>query len=138
MTAGVYVIKNTISGRAYVGFGLDVLTRMTAHIRSLGLGHHFSKRLQADWDAFGADAFDVALVEEVSGDLDAQVAAEERWIREAMESSGGAYNRHRSCQSRAAYVRRYQQWREQIMLAEQRTDRPKRLRRQDRAAPGGE
>jgi hypothetical protein len=108
MIAGVYAITNTVTGKVYVGFGLDVLTRMTAHVRRLGLGKHFSRTLQSDWDTLGADAFTLELVEEVNGDLDEQVAIEERWIALAMALPPGAYNRHRSCKSRASVVKSFQ------------------------------
>lgn len=140
MTAGVYCITNTMTGKVYVGFGLDVVARMTAHIRSLGLGRHFCRALQADWDTYGADAFTVELAEEIDGDLDIQIAAEERWIEQAMDSPSGAYNRHRSCQARASYVRRYQRWRalrdlEREMIEERR---PTKRRRPSSTAAGGE
>lgn len=103
---GVYRIANTVTGRVYVGFGVDVLTRMTWHIRRLEIGQHFCPSLQADWDALGAHSFDFSLVEEVAGDLAAQTEAEERWIALAMASPSGAYNRHRSCKSRAHISRK--------------------------------
>ena len=141
MIAGVYAITNNVTGKVYVGFGLDVVTRMTAHIRSLGLGKHFSRTLQADWDTMGADAFTIELVEEVSGDLDTQVEAEERWIALAMALPPGAYNRHRSCKSRASVMRSFQRrWErnhlhlalerlEQIMMSERN---PKKRQPQQR------
>lgn len=111
---GVYRITNTATGRAYVGFGVDVLTRLTWHVRRLASGQHFCGALQADWDALGPQAFALGLAEEVTGGLDAQIEAEERWIALAMASPDGAYNRHRSCKARATVIQNHERWRERI------------------------
>ncbi|MDH5590121.1 MAG: GIY-YIG nuclease family protein [Gemmatimonadota bacterium] len=55
--AGVYRVQHTPSGRTLLGAGPDapaMLNRIRAELRMRG---HRNHALQADWNAYGADAF---------------------------------------------------------------------------------
>jgi group I intron endonuclease len=52
--AGVYAIKNMVSGRHYVGSSVDIDKRWKCHIKGLGDGIHHSWSLQRAWVKPGA------------------------------------------------------------------------------------
>lgn len=76
---GVYAIRHTASGRAYVGSAVDVQARWRGHCRSLGRGDHHSRHLQAAWDRFGPDGFALSVLEAVADKADL-IAREQWWI----------------------------------------------------------
>ncbi len=54
---GVYVIRNRITGKRYVGESVDIKRRWREHKRDLANGTHHSKRLQKDYNRYGRFAF---------------------------------------------------------------------------------
>ena len=57
LPAGIFRVRNTVSGRSLVGSSADlagVLNRVRFQLKN---GSHPDKELQADWNALGADAF---------------------------------------------------------------------------------
>lgn len=56
--AGVYAIRNTATGRLFVGSALNPTGRLNRHRFALQLGSHPSSDLQADWNERGADGFE--------------------------------------------------------------------------------
>jgi group I intron endonuclease len=79
--AGVYRIRNVVSGRAYVGSAVNVDRRWAMHRHLLNSGKHHSLLLQRSWQKHGASAFAFEFLEEVAsaGDL---IAREQHWIDE--------------------------------------------------------
>lgn len=68
--SGIYLIKNTVNGRVYVGSSKYLEARIKTHISSLTSGKHYNKALQEDWARFGSTAFDFQIVETgISDDL---------------------------------------------------------------------
>jgi group I intron endonuclease len=65
---GVYEIRNTITGDIYVGASNRIPIRLKAHRRALELNRHHSKRLQADWNKYGPDAFTFQIMRPLSAD----------------------------------------------------------------------
>ncbi len=64
---GVYCIRCSVNGKRYVGGSVrDLRERQRPHWRSLQLGEHKNKLLQADWDRYGARAFSFRVLEECS------------------------------------------------------------------------
>jgi len=57
MQSGVYIIRNTISGKFYVGSSAVVHERCEQHFYSLSLGTHHNKHLQAAYVKYGERAF---------------------------------------------------------------------------------
>ena len=57
MICGVYSIQNTMTGRTYIGSSENVKDRLTRHKRLLAHGKHHSRKLQKDYDLYGAKAF---------------------------------------------------------------------------------
>lgn len=66
--SGIYIIKNTINGREYIGQSNDVYHRFSCHRWSLKNGVHENEHLQRAWNKYGENAFTFNLLEEVSVD----------------------------------------------------------------------
>jgi group I intron endonuclease len=59
---GIYRIRGP-NDAIYLGSAKQFRSRTKTHISSLIRGDHVSKRMQADWNEYGADAFTFELVE---------------------------------------------------------------------------
>lgn len=57
MKSGVYVIRNTINGKVYVGSTKSFHARFRAHKYALQGGKHHSRKLQRAWVKYGSEAF---------------------------------------------------------------------------------
>ena len=60
---GIYIIKNIVSGRCYIGATTDLHHRLAQHRSSLERGVHQSVLLQRAYDKYGVDAFDYDVLE---------------------------------------------------------------------------
>jgi len=68
---GIYEIKNTTTGRIYIGQSRDIHGRVSGHKRSLRCGNSENSAIQADWDHFGEEAFTFTTIAQVApADLD--------------------------------------------------------------------
>lgn len=61
---GVYQIRNTKTGKVYIGSSNNIGRRWREHLSELRAGAHFNDRLQRDWGQFGEGAFRMEVVEE--------------------------------------------------------------------------
>lgn len=70
LKTGVYLIRNRVNGKVYVGSAAQSLTeRWTTHRKSLRRGTHYNEYLQRAWDRYGERAFEfVVLIRCQSGD----------------------------------------------------------------------
>lgn len=59
MKSGVYLIRNTVSGREYVGSSADIDKRWSGHKSDLRRGVHANRYLQNAWNKYGADQYPV-------------------------------------------------------------------------------
>lgn len=55
--SGIYVIKNTLNDKLYVGAAKSIGTRWANHRKDLNQGKHHSEYLQRAWNKYGKDAF---------------------------------------------------------------------------------
>lgn len=78
MAGAIYVIRNTRSGRVYVGSSVQPKRRFYLHRRDLEAGEHHSPRLQATWNKHGPEAFEFKVIEVVPRDQ--MVQREQHWI----------------------------------------------------------
>jgi group I intron endonuclease len=90
LTPGVYVITCVPNGWVYVGSSSRVRSRWVTHRSWLRNGTHNIPALQTDWDHYGEDAFDFALVTIIQ-DAEARYDAEQEHITAAM-ATGKCYN----------------------------------------------
>lgn len=63
---GVYMIKNKVNGKYYVGSSVNIESRWQQHIKSLDEGNHTNKHLQNAWNKYGKSNFDFLVLEETS------------------------------------------------------------------------
>lgn len=64
MTAGVYEIKNTATGRSYIGISKNIEKRARRHLQELRNGQHARNEMQEDADRQGLSAFEVWILSE--------------------------------------------------------------------------
>jgi len=74
----VYVIKNLVNGKVYVGSSIKVRKRRNTHWTSLSLGKHPNAHLQAAWDLYGEQAFEFSMIEQCAEDI--RLQREQFWI----------------------------------------------------------
>jgi hypothetical protein len=72
---GAYAIKNTATGRLLVGGSMNLPATFNSQSFQLRMKSHRSKALQADWEAYGGDAFAFEVLETVDA---AKVPEEDR------------------------------------------------------------
>ncbi len=61
---GVYMIRNLVNGKRYFGSSLNCQSRLNGHRGALRRGNHTNIALLQEWNAFGKDAFEFAVIEE--------------------------------------------------------------------------
>lgn len=61
--AGIYAIRNRVTGREYVGQSRDIETRLKSHLYNLRNGTHHSKAMLADFVKHGEHSFDFFVLE---------------------------------------------------------------------------
>lgn len=57
-TSGIYIIKNSINEKVYVGSAICLSKRWTVHKSYLNSNNHHSKRLQRAWNKYGQENFE--------------------------------------------------------------------------------
>jgi group I intron endonuclease len=61
---GIYAIVNKVTGQTYIGLaGTSFGSRWARHRSELAGCKHVNHLLQADWNSFGADAFEFRILE---------------------------------------------------------------------------
>jgi group I intron endonuclease len=77
----IYLIKNKVNGKFYVGSTYQRYVRWKTHKQKLRTGKHHCHHLQAAWVKYGEVSFEFSVVEKVLDEADLQ-AAEDRWLLE--------------------------------------------------------
>lgn len=87
---GVYLIRNILTGKCYVGSSCDILSRWRQHRFLLTRGVASTPRLQAAWLKHGEEAFCFEILERV--DLRESLAeCEQRWL-DKLDTFNFGYN----------------------------------------------
>lgn len=68
MTQGVYIIRNSVNGKFYIGSSIEIESRWKFHVWSLRKGTHANNYLQRAWDKYGESAFIFTILEECTAD----------------------------------------------------------------------
>lgn len=63
MDSGIYIIRNTVNGKVYIGQSRRISNREYCHFRALEKGTHHNKHLQRSYNTYGRDAFVFEVVE---------------------------------------------------------------------------
>lgn len=63
-TIGIYRITNLVTGKSYIGqTRMNFGDRRDAHFALLNAGKHYSKEMQVDWNIYGPEKFEFAVLE---------------------------------------------------------------------------
>jgi group I intron endonuclease len=76
---GVYLIRNQVTGKVYVGSATNILTRWWLHLRQLRKGTHHSPMLQHSFAKHGEGAFSWEVLDLIE-DRDARLERENEFI----------------------------------------------------------
>lgn len=76
---GVYIIRNKVNGKIYVGSSINIKKRWREHISKLNGKVIDNTRLFRAWKKYGSNSFEFLVVEKVSV-LDEILPAEQKWI----------------------------------------------------------
>ena len=97
--AGVFQVKNTITGKLLLGSTLNLDGALNGHRFSLTIGSHRNTALQHDWNSYGPDAFVFEVLEEVKLSdepyfnlSDELTLLEEIWIEQLQPFGEHGYN----------------------------------------------
>ena len=77
--SGIYAIRNTVTGRVYVGSAIHLWRRWRGHRHHLKHGTHHAAILQRSWAKHGEDAFTFEVLEFVPDKADLLVR-EQHWM----------------------------------------------------------
>ena len=78
MNCGVYQIKNTLNGKAYIGSSKNIKRRLGIHRSMLRHGTHRNPHLQNAWNKYGESAFVMEIIESTIPDN--RIKREQFWI----------------------------------------------------------
>lgn len=100
---GVFQVRNTVSGRVYVGSSSDLPSILNRHRAQLRLGAHPDRALQADWKSLGDAAFEFDVLDTIDPPDDPAYSPaddlrtlEELWRTRLAGNGGELYNPRRS------------------------------------------
>ncbi|PCC73822.1 hypothetical protein SAMN02745121_06259 [Nannocystis exedens] len=81
--AGIYLIRNTVSGKLLLGSSMNLHGPLNRHRFMLSIGAHPNRALQDDWRRLGPDAFEFTVAEVVTPqDEEAGPHEDELWLLE--------------------------------------------------------
>ena len=96
---GVFQIRNTVNGKVFVDSSTNIPGKINRHKFSLNAGLHKSNSLQADWNEFGASAFEFETLEPIESrdDMNYDYAAdletlEDLWLEKLEPFGDSGYN----------------------------------------------
>jgi hypothetical protein len=99
---GVYRVHNTVSGKSLIGSSTDLTAVLNRQQAQLRFGGHPDRRLQADWNALGPDAFVFEVLDTLEPrdepDYDAGTeldALEQLWLEKLAPGGDPGYKRPR-------------------------------------------
>lgn len=78
--AGVYEVRNIITGERYIGSSVCLRRRWTKHRACLKNGTSYHPRLMAAWAQYGESAFEFRTLEVCERDKDTLRAREQKWM----------------------------------------------------------
>jgi hypothetical protein len=96
---GVYRIRNLVNDKVFVGAAQNLPGIINSNRFQLGCGSHPNKSLQAEWDAYGSEAFAFEVLDELTAaegpgcDYRADLASlEELWLERLEPYNERGYN----------------------------------------------
>lgn len=110
MEAGVYVIKNNVNGKQYVGSSIDLRMRRIQHFSKLRCGKHVNSHLQNAYNKYGSEAFEFEILEiiEITDNIkESLLNREQFWIDNLkpeyniLQVAGSNYGYHHSDETKS-------------------------------------
>ena len=96
---GVFQIRNMVNEKMFVGSALNLPGIFNRHKVELRMGSHKNKKLQAEWNEFGADKFAFEILDELTPVSDPQhdyredlTQLEDMWLEKLQPYSERGYN----------------------------------------------
>lgn len=89
---GIYLIRNSATGKVYVGSARSLYRRIYEHRRLLRNGGHGNSVLQASWASHGEEAFSFEVLELAKDGSDECLLPMEQKHLDAARESGDVYN----------------------------------------------
>lgn len=80
MKSGVYIIKNLVNGKVYIGSSIDIYNRWKTHKYGLKNNKHINQHLQNSWNKYGENNFDFSILEETSKLKTTLIEKEQKYI----------------------------------------------------------
>lgn len=93
----VYVIRNLMTGDAYVGATINLLRRKQKHLRELNENIHDATQFQADWNKHGPTAFALEIIQRCNREEMDEL--EKKWVVRI-----GTYNKHPGGRDNIKYI----------------------------------
>lgn len=99
---GVFQLKNSISGKIFIGSSMDLPGKNNSLLFQLKTKSHYIKALQEDWNLHGPDAFTFEILETLKTDelpkaawRDALQALEKKWLNDLKPYDERGYNKEK-------------------------------------------
>lgn len=99
---GVFVIRNMLNDRIFVGVGADLAGIINRHKFELKMGSHRNKRLQDEWNEFGGSNFAFEILDQLHPGEDPQADyrkelafLEELWVEKLQPFGERGYNKRK-------------------------------------------
>lgn len=78
--SGVYIIRNSVNAKVYVGSAINFRKRHCKHLSSLKIGNHHSQHLQRFVSKCGEACLSFELLESTELTQEAMICCEQKWI----------------------------------------------------------
>lgn len=102
--SGIYMIRNNVNGKVYVGSSMNIKSRWYFHKNDLRKNQHHSLLLQRSWEKHGEDVFEFSVIENCAAEI--LIDREQHWIDTLNASSKKhGYNRSPSAGTTAGIQR---------------------------------
>ena len=96
---GIFLIRNNLNNRVFVGSGLDLHGIINRHKFDLTSGSHRNQQLQSDWNELGSNNFAFEIVDELAAREGAKVdyraelnSLEQLWLEKLQPFGERGYN----------------------------------------------
>lgn len=89
MTVGIYMIRNKINGKIYIGQSNSIEQRLKSHQYELNKNKHANKHLNRAWNKYGENNFEFKIIEECDVNI---LDDKERYYIKKFDAFNNGYN----------------------------------------------